>query len=60
MRDSSCFFLSGCGEEGTAAGQPVRPGKLQEAHYCLKQRDAFSLLFPIVALEMKLIAEGVV
>lgn len=33
--------------------QPVRLGKL-------KQRDAFPLLSPVVALEVKFIAEGVV
>lgn len=41
------FHVSSCQpvvRKGQQQVQPVRPGKLQEAHSCPKQRDAFNLL----------------
>lgn len=55
------FHVSTCQpvvRKGQQQVQPVRPGKLQEAHSCLKQRDAFNLLCSCI--KVKFIAEGVV
>lgn len=60
MRDFFMFVLVGqWWERDQQQVQPVRPGKLQEAHSCPKQRDAFNLLCSCIRSQIHSWRDGV-